>query len=205
MKDKILASLKTKFEGVQDAILIRVAEKLSKTVTEDSQLDTALAGITIQKLLESYGDSRATEAADTRENSLKVKFNFTEKATPPTVTTPAPAVTTPGNDDNPLLKQLQDLTARVNGFESKEKQQVLTQKLHDQLKEKKIPVVFAKGYTVEKEEDLQTILGLIETDHTNVKQEYINNGLVTETPIDGTPKATDTAVKADIERLAKKF
>ena len=39
MKEKIFVALKTKFEGVQDAILNRVADKLSKTVTEENQIE----------------------------------------------------------------------------------------------------------------------------------------------------------------------
>ena len=42
MKGKILAVLKTKFDGVQDAILSRVAEKLSKTVSNEDEIQGVL-------------------------------------------------------------------------------------------------------------------------------------------------------------------
>ena len=65
MKGKILDALKAKFEGVSDAILDRVAAKLAKTVTNMEDVDTAVAGVTFQQVLESYGDSRATDAQKT--------------------------------------------------------------------------------------------------------------------------------------------
>lgn len=67
MKVKILAALKTKFTGVQDAILNRVADKLLSggKVTKEEDIATAVDGVTFQQVLEMYGDSRANEASAT--------------------------------------------------------------------------------------------------------------------------------------------
>lgn len=65
MKGKILDALKPKFEGVSDAILERIATKLAKTVKTEDDVTTAVEGVTFQQVLESYGDSRANEAAKT--------------------------------------------------------------------------------------------------------------------------------------------
>lgn len=58
--DEIFALLKTKFEGVDDATIGRVADKLAKTATDAS---AAVDGCTFAQVLEMYGDSRATEAS----------------------------------------------------------------------------------------------------------------------------------------------
>lgn len=72
MKKEILEALTTKFPGVSASILGRIADKLSKTVTTAEQVKTAVEGVTIQQVIESYGDSRATEASNTaRENAVK--------------------------------------------------------------------------------------------------------------------------------------
>lgn len=72
MKKEILEALKAKFQGVSDNILGRIANKLAKTVTTAEQVKTAVEGVTIQQVIESYGDSRATEASETaRENAVK--------------------------------------------------------------------------------------------------------------------------------------
>lgn len=72
MKKEILDALKAKFPGVSDNILDRMATKLAKTVTTAEQVKTAVEGVTIQQVIDSYGDSRATEASNTaRENAIK--------------------------------------------------------------------------------------------------------------------------------------
>ena len=58
----ILTALQTKFDGVDAKILGRIAKKLAKTVTAEDQVQTAVDGVTFQQVLESYGDSRATDA-----------------------------------------------------------------------------------------------------------------------------------------------
>lgn len=65
MKKEILEALKAKFTGVADAILERVAANLAKTVTTEEQVKEAVEGVTFQQVLQSYGDSRATDAQKT--------------------------------------------------------------------------------------------------------------------------------------------
>lgn len=76
MKTKILEGLKTKFEGVEDAILERVAKKLSKTVTKEEDVKTAVDGVTFQSILQSYGDSRADEASSSAVKNYETKHNI---------------------------------------------------------------------------------------------------------------------------------
>lgn len=65
MYKEILNTLKTKFVGVSETILDRVAKKLAETVTKAEDVKTAVDGVTFQQVLESYGDSRATDATKT--------------------------------------------------------------------------------------------------------------------------------------------
>lgn len=65
MRQQILDALKAKFTGVSEKILGRIADKLAKTVTTQEQVQTAVDGVQFQQVLESYGDSRATEATQT--------------------------------------------------------------------------------------------------------------------------------------------
>ena len=72
MKKELLDALKAKFPGGSDNVLDRIATKLAKTATTAEQVKTAVEGVTIQQVIESYGDSRATEASNTaRENAVK--------------------------------------------------------------------------------------------------------------------------------------
>ena len=51
MKEKLLALLQTKFTGVDNAILDRIATKKSENVTDEAQLPTIAEGIGFQDVL----------------------------------------------------------------------------------------------------------------------------------------------------------
>ena len=78
MKEKILAALKAKFVGGNANVLNRIAEKLAKTVTTDEQITNAVAGVTQEfiEVIESYGDSRATEATQTATQNYETKYGL---------------------------------------------------------------------------------------------------------------------------------
>ena len=97
MKQQILTALKAKFVGVSDAILDRVATKLAQTVTTAEQVQTAVDGVTFQQVLESYGDSRATQATQTAVHNYETKYGLKDgvKVTPPVVPPVTPPVTPP--------------------------------------------------------------------------------------------------------------
>lgn len=98
MKQQILTALKAKFVGVSDAILDRVATKLAQTVTTAEQVQTAVDGVTFQQVLESCGDSRATQATQTAVHNYETKYGLKDgvKVTPPETQPPVvPPVTPP--------------------------------------------------------------------------------------------------------------
>lgn len=76
MRQLILDALKTKFPGVSEKILGRIADKLAKTVTTQEQVQTAVDGVQFQQVLESYGDSRATEATQTAVANYEAKHGL---------------------------------------------------------------------------------------------------------------------------------
>ncbi len=71
MKQNIIEALVTKF-GIDAKMVEGIAEKLSKTVTTEEEVATAVEGVTFQQVMESYADKRANEASDTaRKNAIK--------------------------------------------------------------------------------------------------------------------------------------
>ena len=78
MKKKIFEALATKFEGVDAKVLDRIAEKLSKTVKEEEEVQTAVDGVTFQSILESYADSRVNEAVNTAVVNYEKKYGLKE-------------------------------------------------------------------------------------------------------------------------------
>lgn len=71
MKQKLIEALVTKF-GIDAKMVEGIAERLSKTVTTDEEVATAVEGVTFQHVLESYADKRANDASETaRKNAIK--------------------------------------------------------------------------------------------------------------------------------------
>lgn len=113
--------------GVSEHVLNRVAEKLAKTVTTAEQVASAVEGVTFQQVLDSYGDSRATEAQQTAVKNYESKYGLKDgvkaeggAATAPPSQTPPPAA---GGDDVPawaktLLDTNKALAERLNKFEA---------------------------------------------------------------------------------------
>lgn len=64
MKHTILEALKTRYAGVAESILDRIADNLAKTVTDEADVANAVDGA-FKDVLTAYGDKRATDATKT--------------------------------------------------------------------------------------------------------------------------------------------
>ncbi len=73
---QILEALRTQFPGVGDNILQKTAARLAKTVTNEEGVKTAVSGVTLQQVIDSYGDSRATEAQESAVKNYEEKHNL---------------------------------------------------------------------------------------------------------------------------------
>lgn len=127
MYKEILEALKTKYVGVSETILDRVARNLAKTVTKSEDVKTAVDGVTFQQVLDSYGDSRATDATKTAVANYEKKHGLKDgksvAAETTTTTEETPAVET--QEDAPAwakaivqsVKTLSDTVATMQGAE----------------------------------------------------------------------------------------
>lgn len=76
MKKKLLEALKTKFVGIDEAVLERMAAKKAENVTDENQITAIADGITIQDVVKSYGDYRANEANISSINNYEEKHGL---------------------------------------------------------------------------------------------------------------------------------
>lgn len=116
MKKKIIEALATKFEGVEANILDRVAEKLSKTVKSEDEIQTIVDGVTFQSVLESYADSRTNEAVTSAVANYEKKYNLKDgkpiQRTPPPSPKPEPPKPTE-EEIPPYIKALMEQNKRL--------------------------------------------------------------------------------------------
>lgn len=75
-EQQILTALQTKFAGVDAKILGRIAKKKAKTATSEADVKTIVDGITLQQVIESHADFRATEARRTAVETYESEHNL---------------------------------------------------------------------------------------------------------------------------------
>jgi len=204
MRDKILAELRKKHPGLSTKILGLVADKLVKTVTEESQIEGAVSALDNMPIsLKEFadfnqkdGDSRVTEAL----KKAKPAKEGGDNEDPEDKNDPS----TGADANNPMMKLLTELTKEVKGLKQEKQQQTLNEKLQAKMKEKSLPAFLAKGRLPEKEEDLDTVVSEIEADWNEHRQSSANAEFdKTSTPISGGGKqVTSDAAAADIKAWA---
>lgn len=76
IRSKALASLKTKFEGVDEKVLSRIVAKVAKTAKSEEDVDDIVSEMTIQSVIDSYTDSRVTEGSASAIESYEKKHGI---------------------------------------------------------------------------------------------------------------------------------
>lgn len=180
MKKKILEALKAKFEGVSEAILDRIATKLAKTATTEDQVATAVEGVTLQQVIESYGDSRATEAQQTAVRNYEAKHGIKDgKPEKPAGGEPdnnGEATKTGGEDTPTWAKTLIERLDRIEASKTAENRKQQLGKVIDRLPEnlrkayERLPL---DGYS---DEQFSTVLGEITTEVEGIAGENAAKG-----------------------------
>ena len=190
MKQKLLASLKTKFQGVQEAILDRQATKMAKTVTSEDQIETAISGVTFDTLLQSETDRRVLEASETAVKNYEKKHKLkdgksTEKPKDPD---PDPDTETgDGKEKIPaymkeFMREQKELKERLEKQEkdreisskrAEAKELLKASKIPDKLKDKWLKRVDLN----DEETSLEDQVKELETEYLDLKQEHINDSV----------------------------
>ena len=196
MKNKILELLKPKFEGVSETILGRIADKLSKTAKTDEDVNTLIEGVTFQQILESYGDSRATEAQQSAVanyekkhglkdgKSVKTEPKAEPKAEPKTENDDVPAWAKALIDSNNSLKS--ELEA-IKGEKTTNKRKSELDKVLNKAPEK-IRQRYTKDFermSFKDDEDFNSWIGDITPDVEAITNEYNTKGGVVRRPKSG--------------------
>lgn len=196
MKQQILESLKAKFKGVSDAILNRIADKLAKTVTKQEDVATAVEGVTFQQVLESYGDSRATEAQQTAVANYEKKHGLKDGKKveePKTEEEPKPKEEPGhGKEEMPawakaLVESNKTLTAKLSAIEGEKLATSRKSSLDAVLKSapEKIRQRYEKDFarmTFKDDQDFTNWIGEITPDVEAITNEYKAKGGVVTRP-----------------------
>ena len=202
MKKIILEKLKARFEGVSDSILDRIAEKLAKTVKNEEEATTAVEGVTLQQLFDSYGDSRATEAQRTAVSNYEKKYGLKDGAKVTSGGAPDSSEDETGNEsdkDTPawakaIINSVKTLSNDVAAMKGEKVTASRRQQIDEIIKD--LPDHLRKPYsyinlTSLSEEEFESLKDGIKGDVANVEKEDKQNNAVFGKP----PGKTSTNVK----------
>lgn len=176
--EQILAGLKTKFQGVEDATLQRIASKKAEGVTDESKVNSIVEGISFQDVLNSYGDYRADGAQKTAIKNYEQKYNIKDgKAIEESKPQPIPTPTPQPNEPQDLAAQiaaalgtaLKPLSDRLDTMDAKTKADARSQQIDAVAKSFGIPEFAYKGKQIADDADLNKYF-------TDLKQEMQNSG-----------------------------
>lgn len=211
MKEKVLAFLKTKLNGVAESYLLGVADYYAKTITEESQIETTLNDGVVNLLkfnasqLQVEGDRRATEAQKTALKNFLEKNGLDENGKPKANPQPNPQ---PDSVELLLEKLLADklnpLQQKLQEFEAKELQQKRISALSAKLEEKGVPKSYIKGRNLEvkSDDEIDGLVAQIETDYIGFRQELAESGVVLNIP--KSPQAVTKEGEAFGKAIAEK-
>lgn len=207
MKDTILALLKTKFEGVSDAILGRIADKLAKTAITEDDAKKAVEGVTVQQLLESYGDSRASEAQQTAVKNYEAKHNLKDGK-------PVDLDLDKNKDtdqDSPawakeLLTAFKTQTSRLEALETKQVADVRRKQITDAVAglPKSMQAVYLRQSVEGTDEEFGERLKTVQTEIEGIKTDIKSKGAMFGAPYVAGQHNDDELSQAQIDAISKR-
>ena len=184
VKDSIISALKNKYSnlGFSEKTFTGVADYLAATVTEETQIETAITGV--EPLLKAFQgdiDSRVTAAVRKKEQELKAAQQKQE---------PQPQNQPAQQKDDEMPAWAKQMFSKLETLEKKETHAQLMNRLKAKITDK-VPESFLRGrqITIETESDIDTVAQSIEADYTAFKQDLINQGVIIDSPKQGQQNA----------------
>lgn len=207
MLDQIKARLKAKYPGVNlsQKRIDAIAAKLEPKITEESQIDAKLDELN-ENGIQSFAEM-AKE--DDQRRTLEAKLKDKQKTTPdpddddePTDDPKkSPKKSKKSDDEAPAWAKamMEEFTA----LKKEKSQQSISEKVKAHEKLKDIPASFLKGRTLpETEEGIEEFVSGVEADYTEVKQEFVNQGLSgASAPVLGKPNKD--GISSEVETYIK--
>lgn len=199
--EQILAGLRTKFQGADDATLQRMASKKAEGVTDESKVNSIVEGISFQDVLTSYGDYRADGAQKTAVSNYEKKHNIKDgkPIEEPKPQDPPPTPTPQTTEQVPAWAQIlidsnKTLSEKLAAMDAKTKADERNQQIAAVAKSFGIPEYVYKGKQIADDVDLNQYF-------TDVKQEMQNSGF----QFAKSPEEGNNEHKSEISSIAEQI
>ncbi len=206
-----LDALKTRFEGISESVLDRMAKKIAKTATTAEEVKSAVEEVTIQQIIDAEGDRRATDAQKTAvanyERKHGLKDGKTIESSAPNEPTDTPDVKV--SEDMPQwAKAIVETNAKLQQQLSAMSSERITNDRKQQLSAvvEQLPEHLQKPYARMKldglsDEEFKTTLEDVKTEVGGIVDNLKQSGLVFARPLAGENKDAQELSKAQLEAI----
>lgn len=200
--EQILAGLRTKFSGVDDATLQRIASKKAEGVTDEGKVNSIIEGISFQDVVTNYGDFRADGAQKTAVSNYEKKHNIkdgkpiegNEPKEPPTDPKPNEPQDIAVQIAAAVGEALKPLTERMNAMDAQAKADIRAKQVDEVAKSFGIPEFAYKGKQIADDADLNQYF-------TDLKQVMQDSGF----QFAKTPEEGDGGQKNEFSSIAEQI
>lgn len=178
--EQILTGLQTKFSGVDTATLTRIATKKAEGVTDETQVNSIVEGISFQDVMQNYGDFRAGQAQTSSIANYEKKHGLKD-GKPIENPKPEPPKPEPKPDEKPDIAKLiadgiaagiKPFSDKLAAFEAKEAQAQRMAQISSVAKKYGIPDFMLKDRTIPENTDLDTYFKDMKQDMANAGYEH---------------------------------
>lgn len=171
--EMILAGLQQKFTGVDTATLTRIATKKAEGVTDETQVNSIVEGISFQDVMQNYGDFRAGQAQTSSIANYEKKHGLKD-GKPIENPNPQPKPKEEKKDDVPswaqdLIDSNKTLSEKLAGYEQERVQAQRNAQVSAKAKEYGIPETLVPMLNIPSDADLDTYM-------KDAKQTIVNAG-----------------------------
>lgn len=195
--EKVFELLKTKFTGVDNTLLRRIAEKKCEGKTDEKEAQTVADAISFSDVMNSYADSRVGEATKTAIKNYEKKFNIKDGKTletppkdPPKPADPPKEPTMAELIANAVSAAVKPLSDKIVSFETEKNVKTRETQILDKAKEYGIPEKYAKRCAIKDDEDLDVYF-------KDLKQDFADSGTII-----GAPETAEQKVEKENEAIA---
>lgn len=207
IKERVLASAKTSYAkyGFKRSELEQLTNIIAVNLTDEATDEDIAAAL---KSAEGYAQMMQSVynrgVSETNEKFKDYVPKQQQQEPAPAPVNPAPQPLTAEGVSEMIRKATADRQKEIEAavqkaiapFQERERQERLRTMLQGHEKLQSIPEVFRNNYTLDKEENLETLASKIEADWTNTKQALVSSGQFVEAPTKADPQSeTDDFVK----------
>lgn len=201
-----MAELEKKYTGqLTKKFMENLADRLAVKVKEEKDIEGAIAELENSPIrvtdLQSEGDRRATELqtkfqqtkAEIEADKNKIKEELERLKEKP-----------PGSDNKGDDDKIKKLEERLATFEQRETEREIKSQLVEKAKEKKIPPALYKNLKIESVDEIDQVVNDLEKEAQEIKQAWINEGVVQKSPSKGDGGASgNEQIEDDIKTFSK--